>query len=76
VVSTPSIAEICRRYGVDELAVFGSRARGDAGPASDIDLLYTLAPGRHLGFSINRLEDESGEAFGRSTWCRSAPCTV
>jgi predicted nucleotidyltransferase len=65
-VDLERVAEICRRYGVAELAVFGSRVRGDAGPTSDIDLLYTLAPGRHLGFSINRLEDELSEAFGCS----------
>ena len=27
--------------------------------------LYVLAPGRHLGFSINRLEDELAELLGR-----------
>ena len=58
------VAEICRRYGVTELSVFGSWVRGDAEATSDIDLLYALAPGRHLGFSINRLEDELAEAFG------------
>ena len=58
------VGDICDRYGVVELLVFGSRARGDAGPSSDIDLLYTLAPGRHLGFSVNRLEDELADAFG------------
>lgn len=58
------VAGICDRYGVVELLVFGSRARGDARPGSDVDLLYTLAPGRHLGFAINRLEDELAEAFG------------
>jgi uncharacterized protein len=63
-VDREHVAEICRRYGVTELSVFGSRARGDADATSDIDLLYTLAPGRHLGFSINRLEDELAEAFG------------
>jgi predicted nucleotidyltransferase len=57
------VAEICGRYGVVELLVFGSRARGDAGSGSDVDLLYTLAPGHHLGFSVHRLEDELAEAF-------------
>lgn len=32
-------AEIRRRFGVDSLALFGSVARGEAGPDSDIDLL-------------------------------------
>lgn len=56
---------MCERYGVAELSVFGSVARGEARPDSDLDLLYVLAPGRHLGFSINRLEDELSELFGR-----------
>ena len=33
------IADLCRRYQVRELAVFGSFARGDFRPDSDIDLL-------------------------------------
>ena len=56
--------EICERCGLAELTVFGSRARGDAGAKGDLDLLHTLAPGHHLGFAINRLEDELIEAFG------------
>lgn len=64
-VDRARLAEVCERYGVAELAVFGSVARGEARPDSDLDLLYVLAPGRHLGFSINRLEDELSELFGR-----------
>lgn len=59
------LGEVCGRYGVAELSVFGSVARGEARPESDLDLLYTLVPGRHLGFSINRLEDELATIFGR-----------
>lgn len=59
------IGEVCGRYGVAELSVFGSVARGEAGPESDLDVLYTLVPGRHLGFSINHLEDELSTIFGR-----------
>lgn len=33
-----------RARGVESLAIFGSVARGDAGPDSDIDLLVDLAP--------------------------------
>ena len=33
------LAELCRRNGIAELAVFGSAARGDAGPDSDVDIL-------------------------------------
>jgi predicted nucleotidyltransferase len=42
------LAELCRKYGIAELAVFGSVARGDAGPDSDVDLLYVRVPGNDL----------------------------
>lgn len=62
-VDRACLDEICERYGIAELAAFGSRIRGDATETSDLDLLYTLAPGRHLGFAINQLEDELTEVF-------------
>ncbi|MFN0167806.1 MAG: nucleotidyltransferase family protein [Bryobacteraceae bacterium] len=39
-----AIAEICRRYEVKELAVFGSAARGEMRPDSDIDFLVEFIP--------------------------------
>lgn len=57
-VDATRLAELCQRYGVAELAVFGSVARGEATAASDVDLLYVLEPGARLGFAINALEDE------------------
>ena len=59
------LAAICDRYGIAELWVFGSTARGDAGPDSDVDLLYELLPGRRLGWQIEQLSDELAELFGR-----------
>jgi uncharacterized protein len=58
------LAAICDKYGIAELRVFGSRARGQAAPDSDIDILYTLRPGRRLGWEIEQLADELGELFG------------
>jgi predicted nucleotidyltransferase len=40
------VRDIARRHGVDKVRVFGSEARGEAGPGSDVDLLIRLAPGR------------------------------
>jgi predicted nucleotidyltransferase len=40
------IREIARRHGVERVRLFGSEARGEAGPSSDIDLLVRFAPGR------------------------------
>jgi predicted nucleotidyltransferase len=58
------LAEICDRYGIAELQIFGSQARGTAGPGSDIDVLYTLRPGRRLGWEIEELVDELAGLFG------------
>jgi len=64
-VDVSRLAEVCERYGVAELSLFGSVARGTAIASSDIDLLYVMASGRALGFAINRLEDELANLFGR-----------
>jgi predicted nucleotidyltransferase len=64
-VDAERLAEVCRRYGVAELAVFGSVARGEATGTSDVDLLYILKPGSTLGFAINDLEDELARLFER-----------
>jgi len=64
-VDLARLVGICRRYGVAELSVFGSVARAEDRSDSDIDLLYVLAPGRHLGFGLNALDDELQALFGR-----------
>jgi len=38
------ILEIARRYGVRNVRVFGSAARDEAGPQSDMDLLVEFGP--------------------------------
>jgi hypothetical protein len=59
-----AIEQLAARYGVGNLRIFGSVARGDAGPDSDLDLLVELAPGmtllRHAAF-----ERELQELLGR-----------
>ena len=42
------IIQIASSYGARNVRVFGSVARGDARPSSDLDLLIQLAPGRSL----------------------------
>ncbi len=41
------MGEICQKFDVESLALFGSFARGDAGPDSDLDILvsYAHSPG-------------------------------
>ncbi len=64
-VDLERIGEICRRYGVARLDVFGSVARGDARPDSDVDVLYELAAGARLGWEIEDLADELAVVLGR-----------
>ncbi|MDN5747901.1 MAG: nucleotidyltransferase family protein [Pseudonocardia sp.] len=64
-VDEQRLAAICRRYGIARIEVFGSMARGDASPDSDVDLLYDLLPGARLGWNIEHLADELAELFGR-----------
>lgn len=42
------ILALARRFGASNVRIFGSVARGDAGPASDVDLLVEFAPDRSL----------------------------
>src|SRR3954453_1152363 len=64
-VDEARLAEVCARYGIARLLVFGSVARGTAPPDSDIDVLYELEPGRRLGWEIEQLADELAAVFGR-----------
>ena len=43
-VDEVALAELCRRYHVGELSVFGSAARGEMRQDSDIDLLVEFLP--------------------------------
>jgi predicted nucleotidyltransferase len=48
-VEESHLAELCRRYQVRELAVFGSAARGEMRPDSDVDLLVEFQPEAEIG---------------------------
>jgi predicted nucleotidyltransferase len=43
------LAAICHRYGVKELALFGSAVRGELRPESDIDIMVEFKPGVRVG---------------------------
>lgn len=64
-VDLDRLREVCERYGVARLELFGSVSRGEEGPESDVDLLYTLKPGARLGFALFDLEDELAALLGR-----------
>ena len=45
-----ALPELRNLYAVKDLAVFGSVARGEAGPESDIDVLVEFEPGKAGGY--------------------------
>ena len=58
------LIEVCRNHGTRRVALFGSFARGEAGPESDIDLIVDFS--RPTGFlALVKLERELSEAMGR-----------
>src|SRR5215470_7046383 len=48
-VDQAKLADLCRRYQVQELSLFGSTARGEMRPDSDIDLLVEFLPNADVG---------------------------
>lgn len=56
-----------RQAGIRRLSLFGSVARGEASPDSDIDLAVELDPAAHVGlFGLIGLQRRSSEILGRS----------
>ena len=58
------LTPICRKYGVSSLAVFGSFARNEDSPDSDLDLLVSFAVRIGL-LRMVALERELSELVGR-----------
>jgi uncharacterized protein len=65
-VDASSLSEICRRFEVAGLAIFGSALREDFRADSDIDLLVDFKPGARVGLlTLSRLRREFEGLFGR-----------
>jgi uncharacterized protein len=45
---TPQILKIAQKYGISHVYVFGSIARGESKPGSDLDLLVEMQQGASL----------------------------
>lgn len=58
-------ADELRARGIRGLALFGSVARNEARPDSDLDLLVDVDPETGLGFGVVSLRQELGRALGR-----------
>lgn len=64
-ISASSIAAICRKYRIQEMSIFGSVARGEAGTGSDVDVFIEFEPCCHPGLKWFDLEEELESLFGR-----------
>lgn len=62
-----AISSICHRFGVSELAVFGSALRDDFGRDSDVDFLVRFIDNNAGAWmsKFNEMEDELGRLLGR-----------
>ena len=61
------IREVLAQYPVKRARLFGSQARGDARPGSDIDLLIEFLPRRRMGlFKLMGLKHRLEDTIGRT----------
>ncbi|MDP9364640.1 MAG: nucleotidyltransferase domain-containing protein [Chloroflexota bacterium] len=68
------IAELCRRYRVRELSLFGSTLRDDFRPDSDLDFLVLFEPDAEVGFlEFAALRRELAVAVGQEVDLVSKP---
>ena len=62
----PQLEEICRRYGVKELSVFGSALREDFRPDSDYDFLVEFNSDANIGLlELSGMKFALEDVFGR-----------
>lgn len=65
-IAEDQLADFCQRWGVSELALFGSILREDFTPESDVDLLVSFKPGVTIHFrDLLHMEEELSALFGR-----------
>lgn len=67
IIQEEQLKEICKRYIIKELAIFGSALREDFNDSSDVDLLYTFQEtANHSLFDVVKIKEEFEKLFGRS----------
>ena len=60
------IAALCRRYGVRQLSLFGSAARGEMTPQSDVDLMVEFEPASKVSlWDMPGMQAEFSTLFGQ-----------
>ncbi|MEL7141513.1 MAG: nucleotidyltransferase domain-containing protein [Cyanobacteria bacterium J06643_4] len=60
-----AIADICNRWKIEELYLFGSILRSDFHRNSDVDIMVTFSSEAHWGWDIVDIKEELEVLFGR-----------
>ena len=64
-ISQTKLETLCRKYGVTKLSLFGSAARNELTPESDVDLLVEFSPDSRTSlFDMTQMQDEFSAALG------------
>jgi uncharacterized protein len=63
-IDRAALARVCRQHHIQWLALFGSHARGDARPDSDVDVVVVFEPGRTPGLGIIRVAEALRPVLG------------
>ncbi len=63
-IDETALARFCQRHGVKTVQVFGSAAKGEDRPDSDIDLLVEFSETKSL-LELVRIEREFSDQLGR-----------
>ncbi len=67
-VDARALASICRKYGVKKMSLFGSAARNELRPESDVDLLVEFKPSSKTStFDLVHMQDELSPLFASRT---------
>jgi uncharacterized protein len=72
--SIANLANLCQRYHVRKLALFGSILRDDFNTDSDLDVLVEFEPGYTPGFGFIDLQDELSKLFKRQVDLNTPQC--
>lgn len=72
-INQAALKDICTRYGVQKLSLFGSAIHDNFGPDSDVDLLVEFQPEQQVGyFRLTELQLELEDVIGRKVDLRTS----
>lgn len=64
-IDPAALAELCRRFHIRRLSLFGSRLKGTARPNSDVDFLVEFEPGQVPGMlGMAQIEHDLSDLLG------------